>query len=302
MAYLYTSKAVIDPLTMTAVVNANLQFYAEADTGHTTPLAVTDPSGAPLTFIKSNHLALSEPFISDVAVGVLSDGTYSVPVDSSKGMQLAAEAAAAVAQAASSAASTSAAVASEAAATVGTFDERVTALEAGGGGGGGGGGSTAWADITGKPATFSPSAHTHPRSEISDASTLGRQLLGAVDAQTARALMGAGTGSGTSDLQLGTTASTAAPGNHAHSQYVDAAQAAAIADTRIAASGGGSGGGQILVWEYRSGAYPTLPASKPTGVVRVDAAGPVAPSSVPSWIGPGTTQARLRYDYDPTLT
>ena len=27
--------------------------------------------------------------------------------------------------------------------------------------GGGGGGSTAWADITGKPATFAPSAHTH---------------------------------------------------------------------------------------------------------------------------------------------
>lgn len=301
MSYLYKSNAVIDPLTMTAVVNANLQFYAEDDTGHTTPLAVTDPSGAPLAFIKSNHLALSEPFISDVAVGVLGDGTYFVPVDSSKGMQLAAEAAAAVAQAASSDASTSAAVATAAAATVETFDDRVTALEAGGGGGGGGG-STAWVEITGKPSTFSPSPHTHPRSEISDASPLGRSTLAATDPQTYRALIGAGTGNGTSDLQIGTTASTAAAGNHAHAQYVDAAQAASIADARIAASGGGSGGGQILVWEYRSGAYPTLPASKPAGVVRVDAAGPVAPSSVPSWIGPATTQARLRYDYDPTLT
>lgn len=34
------------------------------------------------------------------------------------------------------------------------------------GGGGGGGGSTAWSDITGKPATFTPSAHTQAISTI----------------------------------------------------------------------------------------------------------------------------------------
>lgn len=34
--------------------------------------------------------------------------------------------------------------------------------------GGGGGGSVAWADITGKPSTFAPSAHTHPWSEVTD--------------------------------------------------------------------------------------------------------------------------------------
>lgn len=34
------------------------------------------------------------------------------------------------------------------------------------GGGGGGGGSTAWSDITGKPATFPPSAHTQAISTI----------------------------------------------------------------------------------------------------------------------------------------
>ncbi len=36
------------------------------------------------------------------------------------------------------------------------------------GGGGGGGGPVAWADVTGKPATFPPSAHTHPSTAITD--------------------------------------------------------------------------------------------------------------------------------------
>jgi hypothetical protein len=93
MSFLYTSKAVIDPLTMTAVASANLQAFAPEDTGHTTPLVVTDPTGVTLVFIRSNHLALSEPFISDLPLVVLSDGTYSVPVDSPQGMLDAAEAA-----------------------------------------------------------------------------------------------------------------------------------------------------------------------------------------------------------------
>lgn len=38
-------------------------------------------------------------------------------------------------------------------------------------GGSGGGGSTAWGDITGKPPTFPPSAHTHPSSQITDFAT-----------------------------------------------------------------------------------------------------------------------------------
>lgn len=159
-----------------------------------------------------------------------------------------------------------------------------------------------WGTLDGKPDTFPPSGHTHVRSEISDATTVGQALIAAIDPQAARAAIGAGTGNGTSNLAIGTTATTAAAGNHTHAQYVDSAQARTIADEQIALSGGGSGGGSIYVWEYRSGAYPALPATKPAGVVRVDAAGPIQPSVVPSWIGPGTTQARLRYDYDPTLT
>lgn len=164
--------------------------------------------------------------------------------------------------------------------------------------GGGTGGTSTWTSLDGKPSTFPPSAHTHSRSEISDASGLGRSLISATDPQAARALIGAGTGNGTSNLALGNTATTAAPGNHAHAQYVDVSTAAAIADERIAASGGGSGGGSILVWRYRSGAYPTLPETAPPGVELVSAIGPLQPSTVPSWIGNGPLQVPATYDYN----
>jgi hypothetical protein len=81
-------------------------------------------------------------------------------------------------------------------------------------GGGGGGGSVAWADITGKPSTFTPSAHTQAASTISDSTTVGRAVLTAVDAAAGRTALGAGT----SSLTLGSTGSTAAAGNHGHAQ------------------------------------------------------------------------------------
>jgi hypothetical protein len=110
--YLYTSKPVIDPVTGNLVADASLQFYAEDDPGHTTPIPVTDVTGLPLAAITTNRLGLHAPFIvADKPVGVLSDGTYSVAVDSPAGML-----AAAVASAASSASSaTSAAASAEAA-------------------------------------------------------------------------------------------------------------------------------------------------------------------------------------------
>lgn len=79
-------------------------------------------------------------------------------------------------------------------------------------GSGGGGGSTAWADITGKPATFPPSAHTHPSTAISDSTTVGRAVLTAADQAAGRTAIGAGT----SSLALGSTGTTAAAGNHTH--------------------------------------------------------------------------------------
>lgn len=107
--YLYTSKPVIDPVTGNLVADASLQFYAEDDLGHTTPIPVTDVTGLPLAAITTNRLGLHAPFIvADKPVGVLSDGTYSVAVDSPSGML-----AAATAAASSSAASADSAQASE---------------------------------------------------------------------------------------------------------------------------------------------------------------------------------------------
>lgn len=90
-------------------------------------------------------------------------------------------------------------------------------------GGSGGSSSVAWADITGKPSTFAPAAHTHTAGQISDASTVGKSVMTAADAAAARTAIGAGT----SNLALGTTASTAAAGNHAHA-------ASAVTATAIA--------------------------------------------------------------------
>ncbi|UGL61907.1 minor tail protein [Arthrobacter phage EastWest] len=66
-----------------------------------------------------------------------------------------------------------------------------------------------WADLDNVPATFAPSAHSHPASEISDASTVGRNVLKALDAAAARAAIGAGT----SSLVIGTSSTTAMRGD-----------------------------------------------------------------------------------------
>lgn len=64
---------------------------------------------------------------------------------------------------------------------------------------------TGWINtaLSGKSST----GHTHTASDISNASTVGRNVLTAADAATARGAIGAGTGS--SNLTLGTTAGTA---------------------------------------------------------------------------------------------
>jgi len=100
----------------------------------------------------------------------------------------------------------------------------------------GGGGSTlvAWADVTGKPATFTPTIGTTATTakagnyqptaaNISDATAVGRSVLTAADAAAARTAIGAGT----SSLALGTSASQAAAGNHVHTASVITATAIA---------------------------------------------------------------------------
>ncbi|MBA0428534.1 hypothetical protein D7Y53_01045 [Stenotrophomonas maltophilia] len=56
---------------------------------------------------------------------------------------------------------------------------------------------------------------------ITDASTVGKQVLTAADQAAARTAIGAGTG--TSNLAIGTTATTAAAGNHTHGAATAAA-------------------------------------------------------------------------------
>lgn len=78
----------------------------------------------------------------------------------------------------------------------------------------------AWGDVTGKPTAYPPESHSHTAADISDATTVGRSVLTASSQAAARQAIGAGT----SSLALGTTASTAAKGDHTHSQYATTAQ------------------------------------------------------------------------------
>jgi hypothetical protein len=71
-----------------------------------------------------------------------------------------------------------------------------------------GGGAVAWNDVTGKPATFSPSAHTHPASEISDSTTAGRTILTAADAAAQRTALSLGNVDNTSDANKPVSSAT----------------------------------------------------------------------------------------------
>jgi hypothetical protein len=64
------------------------------------------------------------------------------------------------------------------------------------GGGGGGGGSVAWVDITGKPATFAPSTHTHTIANVTGLQTEldGKQAAGSYAAASHSHIIGDVTG------------------------------------------------------------------------------------------------------------
>jgi hypothetical protein len=303
---LFTSRVALDPATGTLARNAQFQVYAIDDTTYSTPLSITDPTGVPISAVRSTDQGVTEPFKAPEGHSqvVLRSGSYAIPIDSLDAIDKRLDGVEQSVQAAESSAASAAASAESAVRSVnGTFPDPTGNVEISvSGGGTGTGGDVTWGNLPGRPATFPPSGHSHPRSEISDATALGRQLLGATDAQSARAIIQAGTGNGTSNLTLGTSATTAAPGNHTHPQYVDQAQAAAIADARIAASGGGGGGGSILVWRYQSGAYPALPSTAPAGVALIHAIGPLQPSSVPSWVGNEPGQVPAEYIYNGGLT
>lgn len=89
-------------------------------------------------------------------------------------------------------------------------------------------GTTTWAGITDKPSVFPPDVHSHTSAQIVDASAVGRAVLMAADAASARAAIGAGTSSFSGSyadlagkpvlgvaaaLDVGTTAGTVAAGD-----------------------------------------------------------------------------------------
>lgn len=93
----------------------------------------------------------------------------------------------------------------------------------------------AYADLSGTPSIPSapgdvgaaPASHTHTAADISDATSVGRSVLTASDAASARTAIGAGT----STLTLGTTSTTAAAGDHTHPGLMTGTMVAVVDST-----------------------------------------------------------------------
>jgi hypothetical protein len=106
------------------------------------------------------------------------------------------------------------------------------------------GGSPAWADITGKPATFAPSSHTHGNvsndglvngntasGQIVVTTTGGSLTTAATIASSAVSGLG-----GAATLNVGTTAGTVAAGDHTHTQLHDRSHAITSSSDHTATS------------------------------------------------------------------
>lgn len=77
-----------------------------------------------------------------------------------------------------------------------------------------------------------PTAHTHPVSQVSDATTVGRSLVTAASAAAARSAIGAGT----SSLVIGTSAGTAAAGNDARLSDQRTPSDGSVTNAKVAAN------------------------------------------------------------------
>ena len=127
--------------------------------------------------------------------------------------------------------------------------------------------SGAYGDLSGIPSPFAPSAHTHPASQISDATTAGRNMLTAADvpAQTAildlftSALKGLGPASG---------------GGTANFLRADGSWAAPP----------GGGGGSVLSGD----ATLTMPAGRYEHEEIVTATGVTGSNRISVWLDPAT--------------
>ena len=107
----------------------------------------------------------------------------------------------------------------------------------------GGGVAVTWEDVTGKPASFPPAAHTHASTQIADSTAVGRSVVTAADATAVRTAAGAAAATHThaaadvasgvlalARIPTGATASTVSLGNHTHAGLLSGS-ASAVADS-----------------------------------------------------------------------
>lgn len=333
--FAYHSVPAIDPVSGELITSGTEgQIFATTDELFASPLPIFDLTGAPLSVVKIGQIPVTAEFqVQDAPEVRWKSGSYVLTLTSSSGLITMAQGADVKAQTALDGLTSLIELVSDAGADAttalqiaqATQDSLASAsqlLPAGGADGDvlyrsgeragvwgpppvgtGSGGVTSFTQLTDVPATFPPSAHTHPSTQLSDATAVGRAVVTAATAQAARQAIGAGTGNGTSDLQLGTTATTAAPGNHAHAaSAVVFTPTGGLSATNVqdaiaqaAQSGGGSGSSAVLVWRYTAGGWPALPSTKPTGVMEVHALGPSYPTTLPGWVGLAADKVPLSY-------
>jgi hypothetical protein len=312
---------------MKPVAYAVGQVYAMADTSFTTPLSVTDLAGVPMgTTIQANERGVLPAIrTTDQPMVRWKSADFVLTWASMEGMRDQAVAASEDSHASRLAAETAAAAAALAAASStippgGDTGNVLTRNEAGAavwlapsGGSGSGGGSVAWSNVSNKPTTFPPSAHTTSIADLrkgTDGATVlatwAQKFLAAGSGDTARAEIGAGTGNGTSDLTLGTLPGQAMPGTKtfkADEIRLSAAVPGLTAITTQGAveelagrpSGGGSVPSGILVLVFYntvSGSWPNRPTDIPAGA-HVIWAGPLDIG----WPPTGGTKAQAGADF-----
>lgn len=127
-------------------------------------------------------------------------------------------------------------------------------------------------------ATRAATTHTHTASQLGDSTTIGRSLIVAPDATSARATIGAGT----SNLLIGTTTGTAGDGSvlstHTSATLAHGATGAVVGTTNV----------QTLTNKTFAGATTTLP-------ILMDAAWTTPGSLINGWMNYGPPYGPFRY-------
>lgn len=276
MTVWYEERTARDPNTGGAAQDGvTLQLFDYTDTAYGTPLVVTDINGLSRDTIVA-HGGIFDGFNGPDAGHVrFKAGNGDVGVwEAWAGVRDAAETARDAAQAAQSAAQDAADTVSNstsilpAGGDVGDVLTRGTDEHTGvwAPPGSGGGVAATWGTLPGKPSTFPPSAHTHPSSQISDATTVGKSLMTASGTDAARTLLKAAPDSTVSFPGFGSDGTHAAPGNHTHTAssltFVPTGSLTATdlqgAVQQAAAMGGSAGAPDpsfLFVRVYASGAW-----------------------------------------------